>query len=337
YFFKRINAERNITPETYYAQSKLDEAGKGSTNLIWKYLNFTGYDQNVIKKKFMKALNTIVNPDMGFTDIMMKEDDKDSNRTSAIGEIYFETNKAGWVPLSKMGSGIKTIIQVLLNLIVIPISEHISESKFIFGFEELENNLHPSLQRRLFRYIYDYQKEHEAIFFVTTHSNVVIDLFINNDDAQIIYVKNDGDETIAIPIKNISVGSNLLKDLGFKASDLLLANGIVWVEGPSDAIYLELWIRMYLKKITHESALSFSIQSLATALWKYAGFVDFDWAKIDSDLENKIINLAKINPNHLLIIDRDDDYKDLKPSEFESFNKGNGKNKARLINESMKF
>jgi putative ATP-dependent endonuclease of the OLD family len=50
--FKRINAERDITPETFYAKDSLNSNGKNATNIIWKYLAIKGYDQNLIRKDF---------------------------------------------------------------------------------------------------------------------------------------------------------------------------------------------------------------------------------------------------------------------------------------------
>ncbi len=32
--------------------------------------------------------------------------------------------------------------------------------------------------------------------------------------------------------------NSILSDIGFKASDILQANGVIWVEGPSDRIYI---------------------------------------------------------------------------------------------------
>jgi putative ATP-dependent endonuclease of the OLD family len=128
-----------------------------------------------------------------------------------------------------------------------------------------------------------------------------------------------------------------LKDLDFKASDILLSNGVIWVEGPSDALYLELLFDLYKTKKNLTSKFNYCIQALSTAIWKYAGFSEFDWEKVDSTTENQIISLAKINHSHIIIIDNDNNYEDKKPSQFEYFSNKMGQNKARLLNESMKF
>ncbi len=41
---------------------------------------------------------------------------------------------------------------------------------------------------------------------------------------------------------------SVLDDLGIRASDILQSNGIIWVEGPSDRIYLKHWIDLYSER-----------------------------------------------------------------------------------------
>lgn len=334
--FRRISAERDIVKERLERNVDLAENGKGTTNLIWRYLYVEGYDQKVIKKELLKCLNEITKPDIEFKDITIKEDNVEK-RDFADGEIYFVDKNENIVALSKMGSGIKTIILVLINLIVIPDLEAKSLDRFIFAFEELENNLHPALQRRLFNFICQYAEKNKCYFFITTHSNVVIDLFINNPNAQIIHVETNGIHSFAKQVITNLEHRNILTDLDFRASDLLLSNGVVWVEGPSDSIYLEILLKLY-EKFYEVKIPNYCIQALSTALWKYAGYKDFDWEKISKqELQNHIISLAKLNHNHLIILDSDINYENIQPSKWEEFKNGTGKNKARLINESMIF
>jgi hypothetical protein len=224
-------------------------------------------------------------------------------------------------------------------LIVLPKHDNKKPSDYIFGFEELENNLHPSLLRRLFNYISKYSNENNAYFFITTHSNIVIDLFGNSPKAQIVHVQKKGDYSTVTAITNDDHKS-ILKDLDYRPSDLLLSNGIIWVEGPSDLIYIELLLYLFKQKNSNKDfdKFSYTIQPLSTAIWKYAGFNDFDWDEIENDktLQNKIVSLQKLNHNHVLVIDNDNNYDDKRPSEWDSFENGIGKNKAKLIYESLK-
>ena len=335
--FKRINAERDILPDNFSSKSELGKDGSGATALVWRYLKLKAYEQDVIKKLFLKELNKIINPDIEFVDIIVKEIEAVNDGANSKGEIQLENAEGGWVYLSKMGSGIKTIILLLLNLIVIPEFEGIDRDKYVWGFEELENNLHPSLQRRLFNYLLEYSREHKCTFFLTTHSHIVIDLFSSKTDAQLIHVQKCGQFATATPVLTQYTGRNILKDLDYKPSDLLLSNGIIWVEGPSDVVYLQLFLDQFARQQGKSAPLNYCMQPLSTAVWKYAGFADFDWENLDESLDNQIVSLAKVNHNNLIIIDKDDNYEDKKPSEYESFSHGTGKNKARLIHELLKY
>lgn len=336
--FRRITAERDIVKERYGGDEKLRSNGQFATSLIWKFLSDSTRDHDIIKKEFLSALNEIANPDIYFYDIIIKHENIDGTLNQGnLGEIYFEVEKGLWVELSKMGSGVKTIMLVLLNLIVEPKLEATSVSNFYFGFEELENNLHPSLQRRLYHFLLKFVIDNKCVLFLSTHSNIVLDVFGSNDNAQLLHITKRETCLSIDSIDNHQSGKKLLKDLDYRASDLLFSNGILWVEGPSDVIYIRLFLELYMREEKLASNLSFCLQSLSTAIWKYAGFEDFNWSTIAEDVENKIISLAKLNHNNLLIIDKDNNYENRPPSEFNSFNHGTGKNKARLVNEFMRF
>ena len=57
-----------------------------------------------------------------------------------------------------------------------------------------------------------------------------------------------------------------LRSLGYRASDLLQANAIVWVEGPSDRIYLLHWLREVAPDLVE--GVDFSIAFYGGALLK---------------------------------------------------------------------
>ncbi|WP_336516567.1 ATP-dependent nuclease [Pollutibacter soli] len=332
-FFIRLSAERDIRPEgDNPTKNTLAANGDGATNMIRQVVTHAEHDLNLIRKDLLSALNEILNPEIVFTNIAPR-------RTSSNGmwEIYLEDNKSNLISLSRMGSGIKTILLVLLNMLVVPKIESKIESNLVFGFEELENNLHPSLQRRLFNFIFKYSLLSKSYFFITTHSSIIIDLFSNNKNAQIIHTQNDGMVSSTKALLSLVDGKNILRDLEYKSSDLLLSNGIIWVEGPSDVIYIELLFKLFIKSNpeTQLERFNYTIQSLSTAIWKYAGFSDLDWNKLDEGIANKIVSLEKVNSNHLLIIDQDSNYQDIPPESWNQQTNGIGKIKARLVYESM--
>jgi AAA15 family ATPase/GTPase len=334
--FYKINSERNIGIEVTNNNKppKVHSDGTGITNLIRLILHERSYDPDWIRKDFLQELNSVINPDIEFNDIMARHDEVGNY------EIYLNDKNSGLIPISKMGSGIKTVLQVMVNLILLPVKiDKTQIQNCVFAFEELENNLHPSMLRRLFKYIEQYAISNNCHFFITTHSNLVIDLFSSNSNSQILHIIKEKETSVIHPYLLKDAGRQIIMDLGFKASDILLSNGIIWVKGPSDTIYIELLLELFAKskETSNKGVLNYSIQSLTTAVWKYAGFTDFDWSKVTDDVRNRIISLEKLNLNHLLVIDNDNNYEDKKPSKWEHFKNGNGQNKARLIHESLKF
>lgn len=182
--FRRISSERDIVREPDFTSGQILELisnGVGATNLIHNFLNNRAYNsRDLVKKTILAELNKIVEPDLSFTEIVSQRD------SDNLWEIYLGDDKKDIIALSKMGSGIKTILLVLINLYLIPSLLKKEVNNFYYGFEELENNLHPALQRKLFDYLRVFALKYHTTFFITTHSNVVIDLFQNDSEAQLL-------------------------------------------------------------------------------------------------------------------------------------------------------
>lgn len=238
--FRRIFAERNIVPEPDDSLNLVVTGdGKGVTNLIQNFINKAKLPSDLVEIKLLNELNTVFKTDAHFTSIVCQHLDSNS------WEIYLEEEHKGRIPLSQSGSGLKTIILVLVYIHLIPVVAKKALSNFIFAFEELENNLHPALLRRLLSYLHQQAKTHGCVFFLTTHSNIEIDLFNKSGDAQILHVTHDGQQANVRTVKTYIENRGILDDLDVRASDLLQSNGVIWVEGPSDRIYLNRWIDLW--------------------------------------------------------------------------------------------
>jgi len=208
-------------------------------DIIQNFLNKASLKSSLVEVTLLNELNAIFEPDVTFSDIVCQQLDDDS------WEIYLEEKSKGRVALSHSGSGLKTIIIVLVYIYLVPVVAQKKISDFVFAFEELENNLHPALLRRLLSYLYERAQNDRCVFFLTTHSNVEIDLFNKNEDAQIVHVTHDGEKAYCRTVKTYIDNMGVLDDLDVRASDLLQSNVVIWVEGPSDRIYLNKWIDLY--------------------------------------------------------------------------------------------
>lgn len=240
--FRRVSAERDIIPEDDNDQNdKINVLpnGTGITTAIQKFLNSSTLPREVVEQDILDALNEIFAHDAKFNRIICQV------HNGLKWEIFLEEEEKGSIALSKSGSGLKTVITVLANLLLVPKIDNAKLSNYIFGFEELENNIHPALLRRLNNYIYRCSIENNFVYFLTTHSNVLIDQFSKQEDAQILHVTQSDGHTKCTTAKTYIDSNGILDDLDVRASDLLQANGIIWVEGPSDRVYLNRWIRLW--------------------------------------------------------------------------------------------
>lgn len=289
---KRILAERNIFPEIENEKMDVDNNGNGITTIINNYLNKNEYDEDLVRQTLLNKLNEIMGDDANFTEIVTQQI---KSNESTKWEIFLREENKGRIALSESGSGLKTILMVLVYTILVPNVEKKNLKDYIFMFEELENNLHPSLQRNLLKYIEDLSLK-GSTFFLTTHSNIMLDTFQNSELVNILHVQKIGEQPIIINSSNNIQKNAILNDLGLKASDLLQSNGIIWVEGPSDRIYLNKWIKLWSNNTLREGK---DYQCVF-----YGGRL-LSNITLDKKSEDDLVNLININRNSIVIIDSD--------------------------------
>jgi putative ATP-dependent endonuclease of OLD family len=289
----RLDADRDLIKEGYSAGLGLQSNGVGATNVVQNYINSSSLDRDLVQVRMLTALNDIFTPDIVFSEIAVQ-----FHSGTNLWEVYLGEEGKGLVPLSASGSGLKTVILTLLNLLVRPDFEGNKIEKYVFSFEELENNLHPTLQRNLFSFLLAYAQSTGCHIFLTTHSQVAIDLFHGEPDAQILHVKKQEGEVLGIILDDLNRGYSVLDDLGAKASDILQANGIIWVEGPSDRVYLnkfiELWGEGAYKEGHHYQYIYYGGSVLA----------HIDASTLETDIQ-EAVSAIRINRNFIFACDSD--------------------------------
>jgi hypothetical protein len=298
--FRRLSAERNIGMELASPNLALGTDGHGATNIIRRYLTSSTLPRELIQRDLLSALNEVFGADGRFTEIEARLHDQppEPDQSKDHWEIFFAEQKKGLIALSRSGSGLKTVLLVLLNLIVVPVFEGKAPSSYVFAFEELETHLHPTLLRRLLLFIETFAKEKKATVFLTTHSSVALDLFGLSTEAQIIHVQHDGESATTQAVRAHFDRVGIVAELGAKPSDLLHANGIIWVEGPSDRIYVNRWIEILSNGKLKEGR-DYTCAMYGGALLARAQLVAPD----NGDPE--LSNLLNINSNVIVLCDSD--------------------------------
>ena len=237
--FRRLSAERDFQPEVETDDLKLTSTGVGATNIIQHYINDLGLPSELIEVTLLTALNEIFGPDAQFTRIGVQR------LLDKRWEVFLDEDHKGRIVLSNSGSGLKTVLLVLLLMFVTSQLEGKALSSFVFALEELENNTHPALQRRLLLFLHRIALRERALFFLTTHSTVAIDFFSRDEHSQILHVIHDRKESRVQWVRAYEQNRAVLDDLDLRASDMLQANGLVWLEGPSDRLYFRRWVDLW--------------------------------------------------------------------------------------------
>lgn len=136
--------------------------------------------------------------------------------------------------LDELGTGVAQVIMLLSFL-------YLNKEKNLNVFmDEPESNLHATAVAKLVHIFTTELPNHN--FFIATHSHALLDQVSENWSIYRTTNKPHGATTF-ISCNSVVQHYKLLDDLGIRASQILQTNMVIWVEGPSDAIYLAKWIK----------------------------------------------------------------------------------------------
>lgn len=201
---------------------------------------------------------------------IVAEFDKDKSllgdNSSEIISIHIEGEKETRY-LYELGDGIQALIILMFKIFM-------AEENAILFIDEPELNLHPGMQRLFFEQITTNKDitDKNLTFFITTHSNHLLDLTLQSDDVSIYSfspeLDNEGNKRFII--KNVNSGNNeLLRELGVNNTSVFLANCSIWVEGISDRNYIKSFLYAYCNQ--NETEFKYPKEDIDFVFFEYAG------------------------------------------------------------------
>ena len=189
-------------------------------------------------------------------------------------------------PLGSIGTGIEHSILLIAATIV--------EPSAMLCVEEPEVHMHPRLQRRLAQYLRDNTSNQ---IILSTHSATLIDS-LRGQTFELSMEAN------ATRVRGPITGGDLqtLDNLGYRASDLLQTNFAIWVEGPSDRIYLLHWLRSQAPDL--REGIEFSVVQYGGSLLAHLSAID---EVLDTTVDATLtrLSLPRINQHLAILCDSD--------------------------------
>jgi ABC-type molybdenum transport system ATPase subunit/photorepair protein PhrA len=197
------------------------------------------------------------------------------------------------VALSRCGTGIEQLLIFSVALVEYPDS--------LLLIEEPENFLHPTLQRRVMEQLL--RRAGDSV--MTTHSNHLLDI----RGEEIAYYRTflQSGASASAAVERIDTGRkyNMIWDLGVRPSSLFESNASIWVEGPSDALYLRKWLSFLPSAKGLIEGIDYTFAFHAGALLDKF-FANPEGGEPVRDSKH-IVNFFDLHPNFFIVADSDGD------------------------------
>lgn len=193
------------------------------------------------------------------------------------------------LPLESYGTGIHELIILATALY--------SQENALFCIEEPEIHLHPRLQKELLNFLLTQTNNR---YVLTTHSHA---LLTPSDEVQVTHLRSVSGVTEAWQVDATEDAMRVLDDLGVRASDILQANYVIWVEGPSDRAYIKRWLQLLADDL--REGIEYSVMFYGGRLLSHLSLGREDSGETASSAAEQLIPLLRLNQHAAVVMDSD--------------------------------
>lgn len=231
----------------------------------------------VLQQKIDAFMNSVI-PGIGELSIKTVEGEEEQIA------VRFKDDKGNERLLDDLGGGVEQVLAIAIVLL----AERDDVPIFL---EEPEAHLHEGAQRSLLSLIRKHQGK--RLLFISTHSPIFVDAF---SDASVYQVSKDGGRGRISKCVTGESRRALLDELDVRPSTLLQTNFVIWVEGPSDAVLIEHWLRLVDERLRNHVHYHFAHTGGSV-------FENFNWE--GEDTQRVLGGLLRTCRNTFLVADRD--------------------------------
>lgn len=144
------------------------------------------------------------------------------------GEILLAIDGEADIPVDQVGAGVREVIAIAFRALS-------AGGADVLTIEEPENCLHPAAVRRLVRSL---AQRAGVQVILSTHSAAVV----NSKPDTVVELRRDGKRTESWSVADAGSRFRAVRALGHEPADLVMTPCAIWVEGPSDRLYLTAWL-----------------------------------------------------------------------------------------------